>query len=155
MPEVTVTICHNQTKKVVIGRMPRDIHDRPMFDRWKEAGFEWTGRGWRPVHPVLRERRRGRVFEETGWYPEMVWWFRQKYNPRKESLRDFIERRKPSHVRFLKKRGWDEESINLVWTEITVSLTRKYSNFADAVEALKKAETRRHRKFKIGGKYYA
>jgi len=118
--------------------MPRDIRDRPMFDKQRETRREW----------------RRNEFRETGWYPEMVKWIRDKFDPRKETVREYIERQKPYHVRFLKKRGWDEESINLVWTEIAASLSHKYSRFSEAVEALMKAETRRHRKFKIGGRYY-
>jgi hypothetical protein len=134
------------------------LGERPMFDRWKKAGFEWTGRGWRPVHPVHTERRhgwRGREFTETGWYPEMVWWFRQKYDPRKESPREFLERRKPSHVEFLKKRGWDEESINLAWEEILLACAHKHRNFAKAVEDLEAAgKYYRKHKYRVKRKYF-
>jgi hypothetical protein len=101
-----------------------------------------------------RERERERRFREAGWYPEMVWFFRKKFNPRKETVREFIERQKPSHERFLRKRGWDDESIDLLWTEMMVNLAHKYANFKEAVEALRRAETR-GRKFRIGGRYYA
>ena len=109
-----------------------------MFDKQRE-----TGHG-----------KRGREFKETGWYPEMVWYYRQKFNPSEESAREFSERQKRYHARFLRKRGWNEESINLAWTEILASLSHKYSNFSEAVEALREAETRRHRKFKIAGRYF-
>jgi len=112
------------------------IGERPMFDRQRETRREW----------------RQREFRDTGWYPEMVWFFRKKYSPREESVREFIERQKPYHVRFLKKRGWDEESINLAWTEILVACAHKHRSFAAAVEALRAAETR-HRRYKINGKY--
>jgi len=46
-------------------------------------------------------------------YPEMVRYFRRRFNPGEESIYDFILREKPKHIKFLKKRGWDDESINL------------------------------------------
>ena len=120
--------------------MRRGLLDRPMFDVQREH--------------KEREWRRGE-FREVGWYPEMVWFFRKKFNPREETIREFLERQKPHHVRFLQKRGWDEESINLVWTEIVASLSHKYASFSAAVEALRKLERRGRRRFKIGGEYLA
>lgn len=119
--------------------MPRDIRDRPMFDRQRETRRKWRGR-----------------FEEAGWYPEMVWYFRKKYNPRKESLREFLERQKPYHVRFLRKRGWDEESINLAWVEIMHACAHKHRRFAAAVEALEATGKyyRKPRKYRIQRKYF-
>lgn len=113
------------------------LGERPMFERQRETMHE-----------------RGAKFRETGWYPEMVWFFRHKYNSREESARDFIQRQKSHHVRFLKKRGWDEESINLAWTEIMASLAAKQGRFDAAVEALRASDRNRRRRYKIDKKHF-
>jgi hypothetical protein len=61
-------------------------------------------------------------------------------------------RERPNQVRFLKRRGWDEESINLAWTEIMVGCAHKHSNFAAAVEAMRRTD-RYRRRYKIDGQY--
>jgi hypothetical protein len=47
MPEVPVTLCHKQNERKVIRKMPRDIRDRPLFDRRKGTRREWREGGFR------------------------------------------------------------------------------------------------------------
>jgi hypothetical protein len=58
-------------------------------------------------------------------YPEMVKYFVEKYDPRKESLLHFVTRKKSHHNEFLKKRGWSREKIDAAWALIIRSLVRK------------------------------
>jgi len=72
-------------------------------------------------------------------YPEMVRYFKRKYNPREESLYDFVKNAKRGHSEFLRKRGWSDEEINLAWAEIIASLSRKRARFVKYREELRNA----------------
>ena len=58
-------------------------------------------------------------------YPEMVMYFVEMYNPRKESLLNYVTRKKSHHNEFLRKRGWSREKIDATWALIIRSLVRK------------------------------
>jgi len=56
-----------------------------------------------------------RVFvREKGTYPEMIAYFAEKFNPRKETLRSFVTRSIPKLVRFLRRRRWN---IHKIWRQ--------------------------------------
>ena len=61
----------------------------------------------------------------TGEYPEMVTYFVERFDPERETLLDFLTRQKPSHDRFLAKRGWSQEAIDSMWAGIITLLVSK------------------------------
>lgn len=64
-------------------------------------------------------------------YPEMVRYFTEMYDPRKESILHFMTRKKSHHEQFLRKRGWSREEIDAAWADIIRSLSRKKVTIAE------------------------
>lgn len=81
-------------------------------------------RAIRPT-PYSPEDLHERNIRFAGEYPEMVTWFTQRYDPRREALIDFIARQKHTHERFLASRGWSQEAIDSLWAGIINNLAVK------------------------------
>jgi meiotically up-regulated gene 157 (Mug157) protein len=97
------------------------------------------------IEMALRKPRFDRTEEQPRFaekgkqrYPEMVRYFRQRYNPRKESPYDFVRKAKNKHTEFLRKRSWSEKDINLAWEEILASLSRKSARCNNTVRELRR-----------------
>ena len=85
-----------------------------------------------------KEVKQTRKVTSKGRYPQMVLYFRRKYDPSKESVYDFVRTAKRGHVAFLRKRGWSDESIDIAWNEILASLARKRQRFVAYRKELKR-----------------